>query len=240
MSFDIVIPIGPSDSSVISAQLSFTKRNVLGYRNIYLVSHDKNLFIDGCITIDEGIFDMKRHIVDRLGETRRTGWYLQQLIKLYAGTIIPGILPRYLALDADTFFLKPTTFVDSHRCLYAFGDEHHLPYFSHMKRLYPSFERQIANTSGICHHMMFETRFLVEMFQMVERHNSCPFYEAFIKHVEPEHSLGSGASEYETYFNYIVKYHRDEIVIRQLKWKNSSNIPQGSDYDYVSVHWYLR
>ena len=40
----------------------------------------------------------------------RIGWYLQQLLKFYAGFVIPDILQRYLIIDCDTHFLKPTKF----------------------------------------------------------------------------------------------------------------------------------
>jgi len=36
--FDIVIPIGPNDITVCRNQIKYTKLNVVGYRNIYIVS----------------------------------------------------------------------------------------------------------------------------------------------------------------------------------------------------------
>jgi hypothetical protein len=130
--FDIVIPVGPNDISVINNQLEYTKKNIIGYRNIYIVTTPNNLHyqFDGCIIIDENIFPFT--ISDLLilyGENSRNGWYLQQLLKLYAGLIIPDILDRYLVIDADTFFLKPTTFIDNEQhCLYNYGTEYHIPY----------------------------------------------------------------------------------------------------------------
>ena len=37
--FDIVIPLGPDDKSIIEKQIEYTKKNVIGYRNIYLISY---------------------------------------------------------------------------------------------------------------------------------------------------------------------------------------------------------
>ena len=51
--FDIVIPIGPNDKSVIYDMVNFTKQNIIGYRNIYLVSYDSLINIEDCITINE-------------------------------------------------------------------------------------------------------------------------------------------------------------------------------------------
>ena len=54
--FDIIIPIGPSDIDIVKEQIVFTKKNIIGYRNIYLISYDPSVSIDGCITINETIF----------------------------------------------------------------------------------------------------------------------------------------------------------------------------------------
>ena len=52
---------------------------------------------------------------------------------------------------------------------------------------------------------------------------------------------GSGASEYEIYFNFMNIYHNDKIKIRELYWKNESDLNKSDDrMDYVSVHWYMR
>ena len=35
--FDIVVCVGPNDNDIVSDVLPYTQRNVIGYRNIYLV-----------------------------------------------------------------------------------------------------------------------------------------------------------------------------------------------------------
>ena len=156
--YDIVIPVGPSDSDQINDQLNFTTKNIIGYRNIYLICYDTSIQIidKSIIIIDEKTFPFTIKDVEKYhSKYDRNGWYLQQLLKLYAGLVIPGILERYLVIDADTYFLKPTVFVEDNKCLYNTGSEYHIPYFQHMLKLYPSMEKQIQE-SGICHHMMFE------------------------------------------------------------------------------------
>jgi len=237
--FDIVIPVGPHDSEVIARQLEYTKKNVIGYRNIYLVAYDPALSIEGCITIPEMMFPFSKTLVETFhGKMDRNGWYLQQLLKLYAGLIIPDILERYLVIDCDTFFLKPTEFVKDGKCLYNYGTENHRPYFEHMARLDKRFTKQIADKSGICHHMMFETKYVKEIIHIVEANHMAPFYKVFISTVtDIPHS---GASEYEIYFNYMVREHPDQITIRALSWQNTSQLDLTSNYDYISYHWYAR
>ena len=237
--FDIVIPVGPNDKSIIKEQIKYTKKNIIGYRNIYLICYDPAIKIEGCITINENIFPFnKETIINYHSKLERNGWYLQQLLKFYAGKTIPGILNKYLVIDSDTFFLKPTTFIENNKCLYNYGIEYHIPYFKHMLRLNKNLIKIDKNKSGICHHMLFETKYLNELITKIEKKHKELFYIIFLKLVTEK--SGSGASEYEIYFNYMLKYHPDKIKIRKLNWKNTDKLETNSNYDYISCHWYMR
>lgn len=239
--FDIVIPIGPNDVKLIDLHLQLTKNNIIGYRNIYLICYNPNIKVEGCITINENIFPFTIETVENLhGKLDRNGWYLQQLLKLYAGIVIDSILDRYLVIDADTLFLKPTKFIDNNKCLYNYGREFHLPYFIHMKKLNNNFTRMQGDKSGICHHMMFETKYIKEIINIIEKEHNDVFYNVFLNNVTDK--TGSGASEYEIYFNYMLMYHQDDIIIRPLNWGNTNTLNNISKYnlDYVSYHWYMR
>jgi FkbM family methyltransferase len=240
--FDIIIPVGPCDKDIIYKQIEYTKKNIIGYRYIYLLCYDPTININGCITIDENIFPFTLDSVSKFhGKIDRNGWYLQQLLKLYAGIIIPDILERYLVIDSDTFFLKPTIFVENNKCLYNFGTEYHTPYFEHMFKLDKDLIKVNKHISGICHHMMFETKYINELITKIEENHNDTFYNVFLKLVSDSNTCLSGASEYEIYFNYMLKNHSDKITIRRLTHNNVNcllNIP--SQYDYISYHWYLR
>ena len=56
MSFDIVIPLGPNESGKIADQIYNIRKQVEGFRNIYIVSYDPSIQIEGCTTFDEKIF----------------------------------------------------------------------------------------------------------------------------------------------------------------------------------------
>ena len=179
---DIVIPVGPNDKSIIEKQIKYTKKNIIGYRNIYLISYDSTLTIDGCITINENIFPFNMDTVAKHhGKLQRNGWYLQQLLKLYAGKIIPNILEKYLVIDCDTFFLKPTTFVETNKCLYNYGSEYNKPYFDHMEKLDKNLSKMDKNKSGICHHMIFEKKYIDELISTIEKNHNDLFYNVFLK-----------------------------------------------------------
>ena len=238
-SFDVVIPVGPNDRTVIEEQVKYTKKNIIGYRNIYLISYDPSIILDGCITVNEKIFPFNMETIAKYhGKLDRNGWYLQQLLKLYAGKIIPNILDKYLVIDSDTFFLKPTTFVENNKCLYNYGTEYHEPYFHHMKKLDNDLIKIDENKSGICHHMIFEKKYIDELITKIEKNHNGLFYEIFLKEVTDK--TGSGASEYEIYFNYMLKNNPDKIQIRNLSWTDTNKLETNSNYDYISYHWHMR
>jgi len=245
MSFDIVIPVGPHDMDKIHEQIKYTKKNIIDYRYVYIISSNPSLIVENCTIIDETIFPFsKKDVAYYHGESDRNGWYLQQLLKLYAFQVIPNILERYLVIDSDTFFLKPTRFIDTTdgKYLYNFTDkENHIPYYEHMRRLNEMFVK-INNYSGICHHMLFENKFIQEIFNLIENEYRKPFWIIFLELVYEyyRHNDRSGASEYEIYFNYIFNNHSDKVKFRKLEWDNLNNWNKiNTQYDYVSFHWYM-
>jgi hypothetical protein len=244
ISFDIVIPLGPNDIQLINKQLEYTKKNIIGYRRIFIISYDDTLKFDGCNTISEKIFPFSMETVSKFhGKISRNGWYLQQLLKLYAGLVIPDILQQYLVIDSDTFFIKPTSFYKDGKPLYNYSIENHKPYFNHMKFLHYGLKKMDNNKSGICHHMMFENKYIKELFAMVEGYhdNTAPFYDIFLNYVTERD--GSGASEYELYFNFLLLKHPNDIIIRYLPNEsifNVINLESHNSQNYVSCHWYTR
>jgi hypothetical protein len=257
--FDIVIPVGPKDMELLKLQLQYTIKNILNYRNIYIVLDmsyqdlDKYDEKENIFYIDDKIFPFNLKTVSlyhKKYNKDRNGWYLQQLIKLYSGLVIPGILEKYLVIDTDTFFLKPTQFInDNDKLLYSYGTEYHIPYFVHMKKLCNDFGKIYKDKSGICHHMIFDTVYIKELFQKVENIHKKDFWILFLLFSDMPHP--SSASEYEIYFNYMFKYHKDKVELRKLNWDNVggeiknissiiSNIRNNTNYDFISYHWYMR
>ena len=122
-----------------------------------------------------------------------------------------------------------------------------------MKKLHISFRKIDLSKSGICHHMVFEKKYLDEIIKLVEeRHRSKPFYRLFLESVDPSQILHSGASEFEIYFHYMLQYHRDCIELRPLIWEDIINWvtiidwdelkkkEQDLDYDFIGYHHHQR
>jgi len=247
--FDIVIPLGKKDINLIYSQIKHTKKNILNYNKIYIIT-SLDIQIDDCEIISENIFPFSLETIKLFhGNSDRHNWYFQQLLKLYAGFIIPNIKDKYLVIDVDTFFLKPTSFIENNKCLYNYSFEYTIHYFNHSKRLLENndFNRNHLNFSGICHHMIFETKFIKEIMDKIETKHNDKFYNIMLKlvNINNKDELFSGFSEYELYFNYMINNHLNEITIRHLNYKdiyslNEQTINSILNYDYISIHtWFL-
>ncbi len=254
---DIVIPCIEKDVEILPYVIDGAIENLEDVENIYLVSPTNFIDHPKVIWIDEGSFPFSKEEVARalaksdssyqklLSPGGRVGWFLQQLIKLYAAFVIPDLKSDFLILDADTVFINPVSFYNAEgETLYATSVEKHLPYFEHMKRLHPSFKRFYPKMSGIVHHMLFQKPILKDLFQLVESYHNKPFWEAFCHSVTPGQEHLSGASEYEIYFNFI--FSREyPVKIRPLKWSNVTHLRdlevwKKKGLHFVSSHHHCR
>lgn len=226
--YDIVIVHGPCDDEILPHTVAHIRKYVQDFRKIFIISHDTemDLFLEevfnGCVVMSENVFPFSIDDIDRIINTpKRNGWYFQQLIKLYISLVIPEVLDDYVIVDSDTLFLREIRFKSGPRYMLNMADECHDPYFHHMKRVHPSF-RKMVNLSGIAHHMIFNRQIISEMIALVENHhNSKPFWEVYLSQVAPDHRAGSGASEYELYFNYMLQFHKKRIIPRKLRFENT-------------------
>lgn len=75
--FDIVVLVGPNDLNVISHNLEY-KKNIIGYRNIYLISCD-DLFIEDCIMFKEDIFPFTIKTLENIFEKK-----IQETVGIYS------------------------------------------------------------------------------------------------------------------------------------------------------------
>lgn len=253
---DVVIPSIEKDLDTLNLCIAGIKANCVQIRRVIVVSarpltdqaewFDEALYpfskMDCALDLMKGDKKAARDLVKK--PSSRLGWYYQQLLKLYAPFVIPGISSNVLILDSDTIFLNPVEFVNS-ECegLYNPGTEYHLPYFTHAERLLPGFSR-VFDYSGISNHMLFQRPVLEKLFATVETQHKIPFWQAFCRCVALKDFPKSGASEYEIYFNFLFK-DSNQAHIRILKWANISDIEHLEDYkargfDYVSCHDWMR
>lgn len=253
---DVVIPAAPKDLSILNLCIQGIREYGENIRRIIVVSKER--LTDQAEWFDEGLYPFsyddvaralaKEHprLVDYMMHREpRTGWYFQQLLKIYAPLVIPAISSNVLILDADVIFLRPISFMNkAHAGLYNVATTFHEPYFPHAKRLLPDFRKVFPQYSGITHHMLFQRSVIEALLQEVEGHHHRPSWYAFCYHVAMDSLTFSGASEYEIYFNFVFA-HTDQVALRPLKWKDlerRSQIQESKEQgmDYVCLHSYAR
>jgi hypothetical protein len=240
--FDIIIPVGINEIPLIENVIKLVTSNVKGFNKIYLVTQDKNLKINNCITINEDIFPfVKEDIVKIIGESRRIDWVYQQLLKLYVINVIPNCLDNILIIDADVFILKELDFMSDNKPIFTVGYEHTFEYHEHSKRLHPSLIRIHEEYSGVSHHMLFNKNYLKELFKLVEDFHNKSFFNVFLESIDSTDKNDLKCSEYEIYFNFMCLYHPNNIIIRHLKWGNVLTLSNDvlEEYDYASIPKWL-
>jgi len=250
---DIVIPFHIKDIDILPYCVLGTN-NIIHKRNVYIISNE-DPHIENTIFIHENTFPFtKIDIIAIWGDiiSNRVGWYYQQLLKLYAYKVIPELSDKFLILDSDTIFINPIELISINIPLYGYGREYHIPYFTHIKKIIPELTKQIEDKSGICHHMIFDKKILDELFYIVEEKHNNIFWKILIINLDKDHLIFSGMSEYELYFNYMLQNHPDKILLHNIHWTNSRDIPNNTSmttieliehvkpyFHYISVHTYI-
>ena len=241
MAMDVVLCIGPNDTEVAARCIESVRTNIQ-HRSIVCIvpSGFKSLEIPDTRWVCEDVFPFKKSDIDALfRRPERSGWYLQQLLKIYAPIVLPELSDTYLIVDADVVFHHPVTFVRDGRIQFNVGTEYHVPYFEHMEGLLSGL-RKISSSSGICHLMPMKRHIVASLIAKVESHHARPFWHAFLEHVPPREYHGSGASEYEILFTFTQLYFPDEMEIRPIQWKNSDQVTSNYAGIYEAIHWYMR
>lgn len=253
---DVVIVAHSKDKSTLEDCIEGIQENCSKVRRVIVVSSEKltdqaewfneNPFPfnkeDIALAITRGDKKKSQEFLKRHG--RGPGWYFQQLLKLYASFVIPGISSNVLVIDADVVFLNPVDFLnDSYGGLFCFSrEEAKNNYLRHAKRLVPGYERIYPEIYSVCHHMLFQRAILKDLFRTVEYYHQAPFWKAFCFCVDFKGE--EGASEYEIYYHYALT-HTDQVGLRELQWANSAH-PDEKDqfkkagYHFVAFHTYMR
>ncbi|KAK3239082.1 hypothetical protein CYMTET_50966 [Cymbomonas tetramitiformis] len=252
---DAVIPYCTKDQVIFPLCLSSIKEFQVQIKRIFVVSAQKPELPDD----DPTVYWIPEQLFSRLGTAvtsrlhqmgvsqTRTGWYFQQLIKLYATEGISDLSEPYVVIDSDVIFYRalPLVTTDGAAAFYTAGDNFHEPYFQHMRQLTGGLvDRYLPELSGMCHYMVFHQVVLRSLFELVERECGRPFVEAFMLCLNRS-DIEMGASEYELYFNYAIRWHPERVLVRHIQWKNTACCMRDpaadirDKYDFVAYHTQL-
>ncbi len=227
---DVVFVCHEKDTRTLDLAITGIKTYGVNIRNITVVSEKK--FTDKATWFNEALFpftkidvattifnDKEKALRYLAKTTNRIGWIYQQLLKLYAPSIIPNISPNVLIIDADTIFLNRTTFMDPKgNPFFNVSKEFNKDYFDHAARLIPSFKKIHEQHSGITNYMLFQKPILNDFLKTIRTiHNQEP-WQALCKCIDSNRIFAS-ISEYELYFNFALA-RTDQAIIRPLKHRD--------------------
>lgn len=238
---DVLLCIGPNDTAVATTCIESIRANIQHRFIVCIVPPGfKALPIPDTRWVCEDVFPFKKSDIDaKLGHPERSGWYLQQLLKIYAPLVLAQLSDTFLIVDADVVFRRPVTFVRNGRIQFNVGTEYHVPYFEHMADLLPGLHK-VSSASGICHLMPMKRHIVGSLISKVEAQRAKPFWYVFLECVPPREYHGSGASEYEILFTFTQLYFPDEMEIRPLQWQNSDRLTPDYPGVYEAIHYYMR
>jgi len=243
--FDIVFVCHEKDKETLVKSIKYARKNILGYRKIFLVAKKNFLSKDKKIEfVDEGIFNFDKNKIRKYVPLERVSWYFQQFLKLYFFKAMGSkTLDNILILDSDTLFLRKTKFFDSGIPLYNIEIGYHKLYYDLIKKLF-GFGKQ-CTFSGVTHHMIFQKKYVNELLNFKFKNETGEFWKVIVKNVDKK--TESGFSEYVLYFNYMLKNYPNKIRIRKLRFINFPyygpkwvKFFRTLGYSYLSAHEYLR
>lgn len=129
---------------------------------------------------------------------------------------------HYVIWDSDTIPLNGISFFDDQtdKYLFTMKTEYHKPYFDTIEKLFNGEVKKYNNQSFIAEHMIIDTKIMIELINKIESNKQLKgnyFYEKIMYAIDPKDIQRSGFSEYETYGNYVMKYHSIKYIMRKLR-----------------------
>ncbi|MBW5467391.1 hypothetical protein GPJ61_05835 [Brevibacillus formosus] len=189
----------------------------------------------------------KKDIHYQTKRTNRSGWLLQQLLKLAGGNLTKQ--RYYLVIDADTILIRPHVFLVNGKTVFYCRNWSRPEYFRTYKKLMGT--KPTASRSFVAHYMLFDKSKLSRLKSKIEARHKTRWYWAIIKKTNKQSY--AGFSEFETYGNFVkAHYPGHQLVISSLNKSLSSKpasltrkriVRLAQKYRSISFHkrgWYIR
>lgn len=244
--FDVIIPYHEKDEEIIPYCIDGLQKNVTGFRRIYVISATKPDIDDSekvtWVPEESFPFSIKDVGTYIKSTNHREGWYYQQLLKLYAHQVIPGLLPHHLIVDSDTVFVQPVKFFEQEKILFDCSGLYVPSYIEHMRAILPEEFSDTNELGGVTDCMMFREDILRDLFHRVETRHEMPMWKVLLSKVDPELYDKSGMSEYEMYFQFALSQHPGIYEVRKLRKSYGVHLNElrRTDVDIISFHAWFR
>ncbi|MFD2370956.1 DUF6492 family protein [Brevibacillus sp. GCM10020057] len=189
----------------------------------------------------------KKDIRYQTKRANRSGWLLQQLLKLAGGKLTKR--RYYLVIDADTILIRPHIFLVNGKTVFYCRNWSRPEYFRTYRKLLGV--KPAAKRSFVAHYMLFDKAKLSHLKRKIEARHKTRWYWAIIKKTNKKSY--AGFSEFETYGNFVKAHYPGHLVVRSSLNKSLSSKPASltrnriiqlaRKYRSISFHkrsWYIR
>jgi len=222
---DIIIPAHKKDINTLDLCIKYAKKNIKYANNVYVISKTK--LTDLAIWYPENKLPFSFiDVINKIGDHWKTGWYYADILQGCAPCLIPNTEKYVLMLDADTIFLKPVTLLDKFgRTLFNTSlTDGTVVYNEYMRLMIPNLQKQIKE-SGITHFILVNKDIMYQMINHIQHKHGKKFWNAALDTVQKKYETlennnikdcAGKMANYELYFNYAYKYHRNLIGIKKL------------------------
>jgi hypothetical protein len=193
---DIFYVITPN-SEDLAKQVShlLSPRIVIVDESIFPFRHDNISSIMFETVKERGIYPMNGNSHFEKTVYGKVGWFLQQLLKMYAGKICK--LNDFVWLDSDIIWFKDVKFIandtesvpvssskryDGSKYYYATSSQYHPAYLATLPRIsgISLLSDQPVHRSGICHHMVVVKSVMDELFRLAEEIHGRPMWQILL------------------------------------------------------------
>jgi len=188
------------------------------------IDNDRNLFYNIPYNfIYEGklinIFKIKKIIKRRKkNAVKRTGWYIQQFVKMAFSIICKD--DYYLIWDSDTIPVKPLKLFNKNKKPFFHVRKSIVkPYFITLKKIFPNLGQKY-NYSFVTEHILIKTEIMKNLIQKIEENNNLIgdiWYEKIINSIDLKYLGNVGFSEFETYGTFSSVYYKNLYIIKPWK-----------------------
>jgi FkbM family methyltransferase len=216
LELDVIIPAVEKDLGTLPYAIEGVRRNLLHpIRKIFVVAPESSKTKELCdrlnvdFVCEQTVAPVSKDDIDFVVDgIDRSGWLLQQLIKLNADRV--AMTENFLVLDADTVLIKPQWLETRGRIVIMVSEEHHRPYYRTYEKLlgYPP----QSLLSFVCHYMIFNKHILMLLREAIQKRGQKPWAQAIVGSIDRNEA--SSFSEYETYGNFLCEIAAGKVVRR--------------------------
>ena len=214
--YDVVMPLALKDvGNVIKNSTSWFQ--YLPIKQLVVIGNEK--VQDGINGVDGNIrFIMENELLGidsiqnimrkaapneiREDAVKRSGWYLQQFLKMLYAYVCED--DYYMVWDSDTVPLVPIVMTHHGKPIFHMKEEYYQSYFNTMGKILPGLGKR-EKKSFISEHMLIQCDIMKKMIEEIESNKDVQgtrSYEKILYSIEKDMLSHSGFSEFETYGTY--------------------------------------